>query len=99
MIKASIGLEIAFTEIDGWDTHANQGGATGQMANRLKELADGLAAFYRHLGDTMSDVVVLTMSEFGRSCANEVRKREPVHRLQLWYGSSHESQPVREAGG
>jgi uncharacterized protein (DUF1501 family) len=37
------------------------------MANRLKELADGLAAFYRHLGDKMSDVVVLTMSEFGRT--------------------------------
>ncbi|HEX9786458.1 MAG TPA: DUF1501 domain-containing protein, partial [Candidatus Binatia bacterium] len=67
LIKAGVGLEIAFTEIDGWDTHANQGGATGQMANRLKELADGLAAFYRHLGDTMSDVVVLTMSEFGRT--------------------------------
>jgi len=67
LIKADVGLEIAFTEIDGWDTHANQGGATGQMANRLKELADGLAAFYRHLGDKMSDVVVLTMSEFGRT--------------------------------
>ena len=67
LIKAGVGLEIAFTEIDGWDTHANQGGATGQMANRLKELADGLAAFYRHLGDKMSDVVVLTMSEFGRT--------------------------------
>jgi uncharacterized protein (DUF1501 family) len=60
-------LEVAFTEIEGWDTHVNQGGATGQMANRLKELADGLAAFYRDLGDKMSDVVVLTMSEFGRT--------------------------------
>ena len=67
LIKAGVGLEIAFTEIDGWDTHANQGGATGQMANRLKELADGLAAFYRDLGDRLSDVVVLTMSEFGRT--------------------------------
>jgi uncharacterized protein (DUF1501 family) len=67
LIKAGVGLEIAFTEIDGWDTHANQGGATGQMANRLKELADGLAAFNRDLGDKMTDVVVLTMSEFGRT--------------------------------
>jgi uncharacterized protein (DUF1501 family) len=67
LIKAGVGLEIAFTEIEGWDTHVNQGGATGQMANRLKELADGLAAFYRDLGDKMSDVVVLTMSEFGRT--------------------------------
>jgi uncharacterized protein (DUF1501 family) len=67
LIKASVGLEIAFTEITGWDTHANQGGATGQMANRLKEFGDGLAAFYRDLGDGMADVVVLTMSEFGRT--------------------------------
>jgi uncharacterized protein (DUF1501 family) len=67
LIKAGLGLEIAFTEINGWDTHVNQGGATGQMANRLKELADGLAAFYRDLGDKMSDVIVLTLSEFGRT--------------------------------
>ena len=55
------------TEIDGWDTHANEGGATGQLANRLKELGEGLAAFYRDLGDRMDDVVLLTMSEFGRT--------------------------------
>jgi uncharacterized protein (DUF1501 family) len=67
LIKGGVGLEIAFTEIGGWDTHANQGGATGQMANRLKEFADGLAAFYRDLGERMADVVVLTMSEFGRT--------------------------------
>jgi uncharacterized protein (DUF1501 family) len=67
LIKAGVGLEIAFAEIEGWDTHVNQGGATGQMANRLKELADGLSAFYRDLGDRMDDVVLLTMSEFGRT--------------------------------
>jgi uncharacterized protein (DUF1501 family) len=67
LIKANVGLEIAFTEIFGWDTHSNQGGATGQMANRLKEFADGLAAFYGDLGDRMSDVVLVTMSEFGRT--------------------------------
>ena len=67
LIKADVGLEIAFTEIEGWDTHVNQGAATGQMANRLKELAGGLAAFYRDLGDRMSDVVLITMSEFGRT--------------------------------
>ena len=67
LIKAGVGLEIAFTEIEGWDTHVNQGAATGQMANRLKELAAGLAAFYRDLGDRMNDVVLITMSEFGRT--------------------------------
>lgn len=67
LIKADIGLEIAFTEIGGWDTHTNQGGASGVMANRLKELGEGLAAFYRDLGDRMEDVVCLTLSEFGRT--------------------------------
>jgi uncharacterized protein (DUF1501 family) len=67
LIKADVGLEIAFSEIGGWDTHANQGGATGQLANRLRELGEGLAAFNRDLGDRMEDVVLLTMSEFGRT--------------------------------
>jgi uncharacterized protein (DUF1501 family) len=67
LIRADAGLEIAFTEVEGWDTHVNQGGATGQMANRLKVLADGLAAFYRDLGDRLNDVVLITMSEFGRT--------------------------------
>ncbi len=67
LIKADVGLEVAFTEIGGWDTHANEGGATGQLANRLRELGEGLAAFYRDLGDHMDDVVLLTLSEFGRT--------------------------------
>lgn len=67
LIKADVGLEIAFTEIQGWDTHVNQGGAKGQMANRLKQLAEGLATFYRDLGDRVEDVVLITLSEFGRT--------------------------------
>jgi uncharacterized protein (DUF1501 family) len=67
LIKANVGLEIAFTEIQGWDTHVNQGGAKGQMANRLKDLAEGLATFHRDLGDRVEDVVLITLSEFGRT--------------------------------
>jgi uncharacterized protein (DUF1501 family) len=67
LIKADVGLEIAFCEIQGWDTHAGEGGATGVLANRLKDLADGLAAFHQDLGDRMEDVVLVTMSEFGRT--------------------------------
>lgn len=67
LIKADVGLEIAFVEIGGWDTHANQGAATGQLATRLGELAGGLAALHRDLGGKMSEVLVLTMSEFGRT--------------------------------
>lgn len=67
LIKAEVGLEIAFVEIGGWDTHANQGAASGVLANRLGELAGGLAALHKDLGEKMSEVLVLTMSEFGRT--------------------------------
>lgn len=67
LIKANVGLEIAFAEVEGWDTHVNQGGATGVMANRLSDLAQGLAAFFQDLDNRMQDVVVLTLSEFGRT--------------------------------
>jgi len=67
MIKANIGVEVAFAEVGGWDTHANQGGATGQLANRFTDFSHSLAALYQDLGDRMNDVVVLTMSEFGRT--------------------------------
>jgi uncharacterized protein (DUF1501 family) len=67
LIKAGVGLEIAFTDIGGWDTHANQGNARGQLANLLQQFSEGLAALYQDLGQRMDDVVVLTMSEFGRT--------------------------------
>ena len=67
LIKADVGVEVAFAEVGGWDTHANQGGSTGQLANRLDEFGRALAAFYQDLGDRMENVVVLTMSEFGRT--------------------------------
>jgi uncharacterized protein (DUF1501 family) len=67
LIKGDVGLEIAFTEIEGWDTHVAEGGSTGQLANRLRDLGAGLAAFHQDLGDRMEDVVLVTMSEFGRT--------------------------------
>ena len=66
LIKAGVGLEIAFADIGGWDTHVNQGGSTGQLANRLDDFARSIAALVTDLGDKMDDVVILTMSEFGR---------------------------------
>jgi uncharacterized protein (DUF1501 family) len=67
LIRADVGLEIAFADIGGWDTHVNQGAGEGQLATRLAEFGGSLAAFATDLGDRMSDVVVLTMSEFGRT--------------------------------
>jgi uncharacterized protein (DUF1501 family) len=67
LIKADIGLEVAFADVGGWDTHVNQGAATGQLALRLDDFARSIAALVADLGDRMSDVTILTMSEFGRT--------------------------------
>ncbi len=69
LLRADIGLEIAFTDVGGWDTHVAQGNERGALATRLADFATTLAAFVRDLGDRMADVVVLTMSEFGRTVA------------------------------
>ena len=67
LIKAGVGLEVAFTEAKGLDTHVNQGDSRGQLANLLLQFSSGIAALYQDLGQRMDDVVVLTMSEFGRT--------------------------------
>jgi uncharacterized protein (DUF1501 family) len=67
LAKADVGLEIAFAESGQWDHHANQGGASGQMATRLDDLARGIAALAQDLGPRMADTVIVTMSEFGRA--------------------------------
>jgi uncharacterized protein (DUF1501 family) len=67
LVKSNIGLQVAFADLGGWDTHANQGSGRGQLANRLKEFGNGIAALYRDLGDRMRNVVILTMTEFGRA--------------------------------
>jgi uncharacterized protein (DUF1501 family) len=67
LIKADLGLEVAFAELGQWDHHVNEGGANGQIASRLDDFARGLAAFAQDLGDRMADVVLVTMSEFGRT--------------------------------
>jgi uncharacterized protein (DUF1501 family) len=69
LVRAEVGLRIAFTDVGGWDTHVAQGAEEGQLANRLRELGAGLAAFAQDLGDRLGDVIVLTMSEFGRTVA------------------------------
>ncbi|HEX8190294.1 MAG TPA: DUF1501 domain-containing protein [Pyrinomonadaceae bacterium] len=68
LVKAGVGLEVAFTDVGGWDTHRGQGGARGQLANLLGQFAQGLSALVTDLGPArMQDVLVLTMSEFGRT--------------------------------
>ena len=67
LIKANLGVQIAFVDVGGWDTHVNQGSDQGQLSIRLDELGRALSAFSTDLGERMRDVVVLTMSEFGRT--------------------------------
>ena len=67
LIKSDVGLEVAFADVSGWDTHAGEGAAQGQLANNLRNFADAIAAFAKDLGSRMSDVVLVTMSEFGRT--------------------------------
>ena len=60
-------VQLAFMAVGGWDTHANQGSATGQLANRLQPLGQGLSALAAGLGPVLDDTVVVVMSEFGRT--------------------------------
>ena len=69
LIKADVGLEVGFTEITGWDHHVNEGSVTGQIANRLDDFAQGLAALALDLGDRFEDTIIVSMSEFGRAVA------------------------------
>jgi uncharacterized protein (DUF1501 family) len=68
LVKANVGLEVAEVTLGGWDTHQNQGGGpNGAYANRVNALTSALAAFQLDLGKQMDDVLVLTLSEFGRT--------------------------------
>jgi uncharacterized protein (DUF1501 family) len=70
LIKSDVGVEMAFADIGGWDHHVNELGqraSEGQLATLLREYGQALSAFWRDMGDRMQDVVLVTMSEFGRT--------------------------------
>jgi uncharacterized protein (DUF1501 family) len=67
LLKANLGVEAAFTDVSGWDTHQNQGGVNGQLANRLTDFSNSIAAFWRDMGDDAGNITLVTMSEFGRT--------------------------------
>jgi uncharacterized protein (DUF1501 family) len=78
LVKSDIGMEVSFVDTGGWDNHVNEGGAQGQMSNLLRDMGQGLAALHQDLGDRMEDIVVVTMSEFGRT-AHENGNRGTDH--------------------
>jgi len=67
LIKANLGVQVAFADIGGWDHHVNEGAVEGQLANVLGDFSQSLAAFWTDLGDLGEDTVIVTMSEFGRT--------------------------------
>ncbi|HEX7673968.1 MAG TPA: DUF1501 domain-containing protein [Bdellovibrio sp.] len=69
MITTGMGVQIAVTDIGGWDTHVYQGSNEGRLADRIRELSEAMAAFKTVLGAHWSRVVMVTATEFGRTVA------------------------------
>ncbi|HUR36197.1 MAG TPA: DUF1501 domain-containing protein [Terriglobales bacterium] len=67
LLKADLGVEVAFVDIGGWDHHVNEGSTQGQLANLSRDFAQSISAFWTDIGDLGEDTVVVTMSEFGRT--------------------------------
>ncbi len=69
LIKMEVGLEVAFAESGGWDTHVNQGTSSGIFARNVQGLSEAIAAFWKDLERYRDEVTVMTMTEFGRTVA------------------------------
>jgi uncharacterized protein (DUF1501 family) len=67
LIRQDPHIRLGFASLGGWDTHVNQGGQKGQLANRLRPLGDGLVALAKGLGKDWDETVVVVLSEFGRT--------------------------------
>ncbi len=67
LIKSDVGLEVAFAESSGWDTHVRQGTGQGTFARKARDLAASIQAFWTDLGAARDEVVLMTMTEFGRT--------------------------------
>jgi uncharacterized protein (DUF1501 family) len=86
LIKSDVGLELATVNIGGWDTHANQGGAEGSQATRHSDFASGIAALYKDVSTaTDSDVVILTMTEFGRTARENGSRGTDHGNASSWF--------------
>ena len=72
LIKSDVGLEVAFTETGGWDTHVQQGTTTGSFQRRADEMSKSIAAFWTDLGTYQDDVVLMTMTELVARCIRTV---------------------------
>ena len=88
LIKQGLGLEVAALGIGGWDTHSSQGGPFGRQASRHADFAAGIAALYTDLGATRrDDVVILTMTEFGRTAAENASGGTDHGHASAWFAA------------
>ena len=86
LIKADIGLEVTTVSSNNWDTHANQGGVTGDQATKLTDFSDGINALYTDLGSVyMSDVTILTVTEFGRTAKQNASLGTDHGNASTWF--------------
>jgi uncharacterized protein (DUF1501 family) len=87
LIKENLGLEVVTLDIGGWDTHASQGGgkSTSRHYQRHKEFADGIAALYTDLGEKMSDVVIMSYTEFGRTVKENASRGTDHGNACTWF--------------
>ena len=88
IIRSGLGLEVATIDIGGWDTHDDQGGgggATLQQGARLAELSGGIRAFYNDMGSLMSNVVLLTCTEFGRTVRQNASGGTDHGKASVWF--------------
>jgi uncharacterized protein (DUF1501 family) len=88
IIRSGLGLEVATVDIGGWDTHDDQGGGGGaslQQAARFADFAGGIRAFYNDLGPLMSNVVVLTCTEFGRTVYQNASGGTDHGKASVWF--------------
>lgn len=69
LVKSDVGLQVAFAESGGWDTHVQQGSDRGSFAARATDLSQSIAAFWHDLGTYKDEVTIMTMTEFGRTVA------------------------------
>jgi uncharacterized protein (DUF1501 family) len=85
LLRNDPNMQLAFIALGGWDTHAGQGAGTGQLANRLAPLGQGLAILARKLGPMLDDTVIVVMSEFGRTAReNGNRGTDHGHGNVMW---------------
>ena len=86
LIKEDVGLEVVSVNTGGWDTHSNQGGAQGIHADRLAGFAGGIGALYQDLGtEYKNDVVILTMTEFGRTALQNASNGTDHGNASAWF--------------